>query len=204
MSLVTATPNILTDPGFLFIAPLNSTEPTHAVLTSTYDADAWPAAWINLGATEDGSEFSYETKVEPVSVAEFFDPIRYSTTERSGSIAFNMADVTLKNLSRALNSGIGTAAANPASITTVSGAAATLSSVFTPVAPGSEVRCMIGWESLDHTMRLVAYKCINGGSVKITNKKAPALATLAVNFQFEVPSNGIPFKLYAAGTVRLG
>lgn len=195
MSLSTATPIILTDPGFLFWAPLASTEPTHAALASSYDADPWPVAWIPLGATEDGSEFNYETKIEAVSVAEFFDPVRWSTTERSGSIGFNLASFDLNQVKRVLNGG---------TIATVSGTGATLSSSYVPPAPGSEVRCMIGWESLDHTVRLIAYQCINGTTVKMEFKKAPAYAVLPVVFNFEVPASGNPFKLYAAGVNRLG
>lgn len=195
MSLSTATPLILTDPGFLFWAPLASTEPTHAALASTYDADTWPVAWIPLGATEDGTEFNYETKLEAVSVAELFDPVRWSTTERSGSIGFNLASFHLNAVKRVLNGG---------TIATVSGTGATLSSSYVPPAPGSEVRCMIGWESLDHTVRLIAYQCINGTTVKMEFKKAPSYTVLPVVFNFEVPSSGNPFKLYAAGTNRLG
>lgn len=197
MSLATATPLILTDPGFLFWAPLLSTEPTHAALASTYDLDAWPAAWISLGATEDGSKFTYESKVEAVKVAEFFDPIRWSTTERSGSFAFNLAAYTLKNLQRAYNGG---------TIATVSGSGVTLSSSLVPPAPGSETRAMLGWESLDHTTRLVCYQTINSGTITSAYAKAPAFATIPCMFNMEVPLGAPqqPFKFYMAGTARLG
>jgi hypothetical protein len=195
MSLSTATPLILTDPGFLFWAPLATTEPTHIAAASTYDADTWPVAWIPLGATEDGSEFNYETKVEAVSVAELFDPVRWSTTERSGSIGFNLASYHLNAVKRVMNGG---------TIATVSGTGVTLSSSYVPPAPGAEVRCMIGWESLDHTVRLICYQCINGTTIKMEMKKAPSFTSLPVVFNFEVPSSGNPFKLYAAGTARLG
>jgi hypothetical protein len=195
MSLSTATPLILTDPGFLFWAPLSSTEPTHAALASTYDADTWPVAWISLGATEEGSTFKYATTVEAVEVAEFFDPIRWSTTKREGSFAFNLANYTLQNVKRVFNGG---------TIATVSGAGVTLSSSYTPPAPGAEVRAMLGWESLDHTLRLICYQTIQGGEVESAFAKAPSYAVLPCEFKFEVPASGIPFKMYAAGTARLG
>ena len=31
--------------------------------------------------------------------------------------------------------------------------------------PGDEVRCMIGWESLDNTVRLICHQTIQGGEV---------------------------------------
>lgn len=195
MPLSTATPLVLTDPGFLFWAPLASTEPTHAAASSTYDADAWPAAWISLGATEDGSKVSYETKVEPITVAEFFDPIAYRTVERSGNIAFNLTNWTLNTLKRVFNGG---------TIATVSGTGATLSSSYVLPTPGNEVRAMIGWESLDHTVRLIIYQAINGGTIEQAYQKAPAKAMLPCQFMFEVPSSGQPIKYYAAGTARLG
>ena len=190
-----ATPLILTDPGYIFWAPLLTTLPPMVAAGSTYDADVWPVAWIPQGATEDGSEFNYETKVEAITVAEFFDPIRWSTTERSGSFAFNLASYTLKNMARALNGAV---------TATVSGSGATLSSKVSPVNPGAEVRCMIGWESLDHTMRLICYQTLNGGTIKSAYKKAPSYAVIPFQMQFEVPASGIPFEFYGAGTGRLG
>ena len=188
----TATPHILTDPGYLFWAPLATALPVNTVAGSKF-TDAWPGAWISLGATEDGSEFSYETKVEAITVAEFFDPIRYSTTERAGSFAFNLADYTLANFKRAMNGG---------TLTVVSGTGATQLNKYTPPAPGSEVRAMLGWESLDSTTRIVVYQALQGGAVKASFKKAPALAVIPCEFQFEVPTSGTPYEIYTAGTDR--
>lgn len=195
MPLTYATPLILTDPGYLFWAPLSSTEPTHAALASTYDADVWPAAWIPLGVTEDGTKLNYETKVEPIRVAEFFDPIRYSTVERSGSISFMLTNYTLNTLKRVFNGG---------TLATVSGSGATLSSSYVLPVPGAEVRAMIGWESLDHTVRVIMFQAINSGTIEQAFQRAPAKAMLPCTFQFEVPTSGIPVKYYAAGTARLG
>lgn len=195
MSLSTATPQLLTDPGFLFTADLLTSEPAHAAAGSSYDLDPWPVGWVSSGATDDGSEFTYESKLEAISVAEFLDPVKWVTTERNGSIAFAMASWTLNNLKRAFNGG---------TLSTVSGAGATLSSKLIPPAPGQEVRKMIGWESLDHTVRIIIYQAIQGGAIKLTNKKAPAKGLIPVQFNFEVPSSGIPFAVYTAGTARLG
>jgi hypothetical protein len=107
-----ATPTVLTDAGYLFIAPLATAVPTNTVAGSVF-TDAWSASWIPLGATEEGSTLSYSITVEPVPVAELFDPVKYATTERNGSIAFNLADFTLSNYRRALNGG--TAALAPTS-----------------------------------------------------------------------------------------
>ena len=197
MSLSTATPLILTDPGFVFTAILSSTLPAMVAAGSTYDADVWPVAWVNAGATLDGSKFTYKTNVEAISEAEFFDPIRWSTTSREGSFSLVLANYTLHNLRRALNAGTG-------AVTTVSGSGVTLSSKLTPPAPGAELRCMVGWEALDHSLRFVAYQVINGASIESEFKKAPSLAGIPFEFNFEVPASGVPFEWYGSGTGRLG
>lgn len=187
----TATPNILTDPGYLLWAPLASTVPTSSVTGSIFD-DSWDAAWVNLGATEDGSEFAYSTTVEPIRVAELLDPVRIVTTERGGRIAFNLANYTAANLKRAFNGGT----------LTTTGSTTTTKNVYTPPTPGAEVRCMIGWESLDHTVRLICHQTLQGGEVAMAFRKAPALAVIPTTFNLEVPTTGIPFTIYTAGASR--
>ena len=191
-----ATPVLLTDPGYLFIAPLATSAPTNTVSGSVF-TDSWAAAWIPLGATEDGTTLSYQTNVEPINVAEFFDPIKYSTVSRAGSIAFNLASWTLSNYRRALNGGT-------AALTATSGTGPTSLFTLAPPTPGAEVRCMIGWESLDNTVRLVAYQTIQGGEISSAFRKAPDKALIPCTFNFEVPASGIPFNLFGAGVARGG
>lgn len=188
----TATPNVLTDPGYLFWAPLASTLPTFTVAGSKF-TDSWPVAWISLGATEDGSQFNYESTVEPIRAAEFFDPIRYSTTDRSGNISFTLVDWTLANLKRVLNGG---------TLTVVSGTGATTLSKFDPPIPGAEVRSMIGWESLSNDVRIIAYQTLNGGNIQSSFRRAPNKAGFACTFNFEKPAATEPFSVWTAGTAR--
>jgi hypothetical protein len=197
MSLTMATPLILTDPGFLFLAPLASTLPTMAAAGSTYDADTWPVAWKAVGATEDGSEFNYEMKVEPITAAELFNAIQFAPTEVSTSLSFTMLDYTLHNLRRSMN-------APTSNVTTVSGTGATLSSKLSPPTPSQIVRCMVGWESLDHTLRLVGTQCIQGGSMTTAFKRSPDKAGIAVTWNFEQPASGDAFNFYGSGVSRLG
>lgn len=180
------TPNILTDPGYLFAAPLATALPTNTVVAGKF-TDAWAAAWVPLGATTEGSTFSYSTNVEAITVAEFFDPIKYATTERSGNIAFNLVDFTLQRYRMALNGGVGV-------LTATSGTGATALYDFEPVDPGNEVRIMIGWESLDNTMRLVLRQTIQGGEISTAFQKAPSIAAIPCTFNMEVPVGAKPFK----------
>lgn len=188
------TPNVLTNPGYLFIAPLGSTEPTNTVAGGVF-TDAWPAAWLPLGATEDGSDFAYGSTVEAVTVAELFDPVQYFTTERHGTIAFNLANFGLSNYRRALNGGV-------TALTATSGTGATALYTVEPPDPGAEVRCMVGWESLDNTLRLVARQCIQGGEITTAFKKAPTLGVIPCTFNLEKPASAKPFALWGAGGTR--
>jgi hypothetical protein len=188
-----STPLLATDPGFLFWAPIGTAEPTHAVTASQF-SDAWPAAWIRLGATEEGHTFNWQTSFDPVTVAELLDPVKYITTGRTGSLAFALVDFHMNNVKRALNGG---------TITTT-GATTTTLSTYTPAAQGAEVRAMIGWESQDATERLIAYQTVNTAQVSIARRKGSDNANLPVEFQLEAPATGLPFKYLTAGVARLG
>ncbi|HEX8115393.1 MAG TPA: hypothetical protein VF516_47025, partial [Kofleriaceae bacterium] len=73
---------------------------------------------------------------------------------------------------------------------------------YTPPPPGSEVRCMIGWESQDNTERLVMEQAFQVGSLTVSRQKGNDNATLPVEFRAEIPSSGFPFKYFTAGTAR--
>src|SRR6266508_926968 len=191
-----AVPVLLTDPGYLFGAVLGTAVPTHTVAGSVF-TDSWAAAWVPLGATAEGSTLAYSSSVEPMSVAEFFDPIRYATVSRAGSLAFALASYTLQNVKRAMNGGMGV-------ITPTSGTGATALSLFEPVAPGAELRIMLGWESQDNTTRIVIRQALQGGETSMEFKKAPAFASIPCTFQFEVPASGAVFSMWSAGVGRLG
>jgi hypothetical protein len=197
MSLSMATPLVLTDPGFLFTADLASSLPPMVAAGSSYDADVWPVAWKSVGATEDGSQFTYEMKVEPITVAELFSAISYAPTEVNISLAFTFNDFTLQNIARSMN-------APSTNVTTVSGATVTLSSKLAPPTPSTIKRRMVGWESLDHTLRLIGYQSLQGGAMQASFKRAPDKAGLATTWNFEQPATGDAFNFWAAGVGRLG
>lgn len=188
----TATPVLLTDPGYIFTAPLGTAEPTNTVVGSVF-TDAWPAGWVSAGATEEGGKFAYEIETEQITAAEFFDPLKIVTVGRSGSFAFAMMSWTLTNLKVAMNGG---------TLTLVSGTGATALNKFEPPDPGTEVRRMIGWESLDATARLVCRQTLQAGSIEPSFAKAPEKALIACEFQLEVPAAAKPFAFWTAGASR--
>jgi hypothetical protein len=191
MTNTTATPTILSDPGFLFWAPLGSDEPDMTVVGSKF-TDAWPVAWLPLGATEDGSTFSYEQTVEAIRVAELFDPIKYVQTENAGTLAFNLASFTMTNLKRAYNGGT----------ITVTGSTTTTLTRLDPPDPADVVRAMVGWESLDGTARIIGRQALNSGAVANAFQKAPAYAVIPFNFNLERPAGDTSFSLWGAGVAR--
>jgi hypothetical protein len=157
--------------------------------------DAWPAGWVPVGVTKDGSEFSWSPQTGNVEVAEYLLPLKIVTTGVESSIAFAIAEFTAKNLAFALNGG---------TVTTVSGTGATLLTEVTPPPVGQEVRYMIGWESEDWTERAVFRQCLQGGDVKIAHKKGVDNASIGVEFKLEQPSLGLPFRRFYAGSVPVG
>jgi hypothetical protein len=178
--------NLLFETGFLYWAPLGSTTPTNTVASSAY-TDTWPVAWVPMGATDSGTDFTYTSTVQPVMVAELYDPVTYRTTDRTGSLAFALANVTAANLIKAFNG----------AVNTVTGSGATQSTQINPVAVGNETRCMLGWESKDSTMRIVAYQAMNSGALKMSFNKAPARATIPWVANLEIPSGtGQPWTMW--------
>lgn len=187
-----ATPTLLDSPGYLFWAPLGSTQPANTVVGSVF-TDSWPVAWLPLGATVEGSTATYDIAVAAMSVAEFLDPIKYSTTGRTGSMAFALANFSMSNLKRALNGG---------TITTT-GTTTTSMNAYTMPTPGQEVRAMLGWESQDSTVRFVFVQCLSSGTVAMAFRKAPDFAQIPTTWNLEVPAGATqPFNMFTAGVAR--
>jgi hypothetical protein len=188
-------PTLLRDPGFLWIAPVATAAPTNTVAGSVF-TDTVAVAWLPLGATSDGSTFGYSTSVEPIYVAELLDPVAQATTQRNGSLAFNLANWSLSNFRRALNGGI-------AALTPTSGTGATALYTVTPPVPGTEARCALLWESSDATVRIMVNQAIQGGEISAAFQKAPAYATIACTYNMEIPSGSTtPFTVWGAGANR--
>lgn len=165
-------------PGYLYIAPLGTTEPVDLVT-------AWAAVsagWVALGYTDAGSEFDYQLNTSPVAVAEELDPISNAPDGRASSVKFNLSELTATNLKRASNGG---------TITTAAGQV-----TFEPPDLGSELRTMLGFESEDHQERWVWRQCLMSGQLQIQRQKGANNATIACEYMLEKPASGA--KLYKA------
>lgn len=182
---------IATGPGFLYYANLASALPANTVAGSVF-TDAWPGAWSLLGATDEGSEFSYSVDTDNVEVAEYLDPVMVVPTGRTITMSFALVNINATNFKRLTNGG---------TITT-SGSGATLLSSFVPAALGAEVRSMIGWESQSCDERLIGYQCFQTGDITTSRKKGSDKALLSAEFTFEKPVSGEAFGYWTAGTAR--
>ena len=63
---------------------------------------------------------------------------------------------------------------------------------------------MIGWESLDNTMRIIGRQCINASEINAAFRKGTDVGTIPCEFNFERPVGAKSWAIYAAGTARLG
>ena len=186
-----ALPTLLTDPGFLYWAPLGSALPT-GVSTASAFSDTWPVAWIPLGMTTKGTDIDINVTASAILAAESIDPLTYRTTDRTGTLTFELMSLTATNLARAFNG----------ASTAVTGSGATTITKIDPPAPGSEVRAMIGFESLDSTFRFVAYQVFNSGSIKMSFAKAPATTGIPWTGMLEKPASTQPWSAWTAGAAR--
>lgn len=159
-------------PGILKIAPLGTAEPVDL-------ATAWNVAWVDLGYTDEGSNFVFETTFENVEVAEEYDPVAILQTARQIQINFALAELTADNMKRAFNGGT----------VTTAGAIVT----FDPPPAGTFTPVMLGWESTDAKERWVFRRCIQVGTVDIPRRKAPDKAVIPVSFRAMKPTGVQPF-----------
>lgn len=152
-------------PGRLYIAPIGTTEPT--TLTGALDS-----AWIDLGYTDEGSEFTLGIETENVEVAEELEPIRQETTARTIELTFALAQMTAANLQYVFNGG-----------TIASDGAGHYEFTFPEL--GSEDYQMLLWQdntAPSNKQRWLFRKVRNGGDVAIAHRRGAEKQTLPVTF----------------------
>lgn len=173
-------------PGLLMAAPLGTTEPTD-------ENDAWPAGWVPLGYTAEGSAFNYEITVEDVDVAEELDILARVTTGRDANVEFALAEVTKRNLGIAFNGGI------------VLGDG--LAWTFEPPDLGVETRLMLGWDAIpayaSNDLRMIFRQVLQGGSLAMENRKGAQKSTITAQMKLEKPLSGAKIlKIFGAAALN--
>ena len=182
---------LLSQPGILLSGLLGSSLPSMTPAAGIF-TDDWTAVsgWTPMGPTEQGSNFHDTPTVEQLMVAESYYEVANVVTGREASIDFALAHFTATNIKNSLNGA------------TVTGSAtATTSAKIQPPVIGAETRQMVGWESNDHTVRLVGYQAFQVGDISPEFRKGATKALLSCTYRFE---NATPaaWELYLVGTSR--
>jgi hypothetical protein len=188
-------------PGYLYTAAMLTAGGTPTPEPTDLDTpwDQVDPGWILLGYTETGSEFNYALTSGNVEVAEELDPVLISTTGRTSTVTFTLAEMTAANLSFAMNGGIIHYPDDPnvePPYDTYAGDVV----IVEPPDLGAELRVMMGFESEDHTERWVMRQCFQTGTMKIVRQKGTVIAGIAAVFSLEKPASGR--RLFAAIMAR--
>lgn len=191
MPYTEADPNLMKESGGLMYAPYGTTLPTNTVAGGVV-TDSWPSGWVSLGKTAAGTKISDNATSADYETAEDYTPIDSATTKRVVTVTFNLLNFTAGNLAKALNG----------AVTTVTGSGATLLTQVDAPSPQSEVPAMLGWESLDNTVRFVARKIRNTGALDVQATKAPNMAQIPWVANCSKPSGAPTYSWFFAGSSR--
>jgi hypothetical protein len=170
-------------PGVLWIAAVGSTEPSGV-------SSSWDDAFTPLGYTDSGHTFTVTNNTSDVEVAETLDPIDVLDTSRTVEVAFSLAEMTARHLQVAFAGG---------EITTAGGTVK-----FDPPVLGDRTPVMLGWDSTDHTERVLWRKCVPSGAIAIPRQKAPDKAVIPITFRALTPDDATkqPWTYYGADGIR--
>lgn len=174
----------------MYYSALGVSVPANTVSGSVF-TDAW-TGWSLWGVTREGHTLNVGIDTEAVEAAEYLDPLITVTTGRTITVEFEIMQIHLTNFQRAFNGGT----------KSTSGSGATLLTSYTLPAIGAEVRCQIGWESVDNTERWWGLQCFQTGSVGIQRQKGADNASLPLTFTLEPDAASQPVYVFSAGTNR--
>jgi len=186
--------NILSGPGTMFAAPLGTAEPTSC-------SGNWPAGWVALGYTNQGSDFNWKPTVNPIMTEEEYWASFNKFTAYEAHITVALLEMVVQNWQLAMNQGIGTSALSSTVTTLGDGSGKKIA--FGDV--GTEVPVMLGWDSYNKGSsaaagtpsgpeqgRLVVYSAIQVGQVQIQHRKGANPQMLGLDFMFQKKDSATP------------
>ena len=96
--------NLVLGPASMYVAPFGTAEPTDASVTPNGYLTPPGGAWVDVGGTEGGVSFEADTKYTDLAVDQIIMNVGARLTELSMMVTTKLSEVTLGNLTTALNS----------------------------------------------------------------------------------------------------
>jgi hypothetical protein len=177
-------------PGIFYWAALGTAVPVPTAAGSKVVVD-WDD-FTQVGATDSGGTYSESTDASPIKVAETPYQIFSVTTDKTGTVAFNMSHLSTTNWKLAANGGT----------VTTSGTGATKLDKYVPPLIGAEVRVMLGFHSLDETEAILWFQTFNTGGFETERGQLDSKHGLPVSFAVEMPDaavSTVPYNRWTAG-----
>jgi len=180
---------VLIGTGTLYVGPLGTVQPASPAAVPD-------AAFKEIGFSEEGWVFAVSREFAKLVPAETVDPIKILQTSRELHMRGNLWQASFDNLKLALGGG---------TVTTVAAAGAVPEyKKFVPVdatdaaptyytllfrSPGTEVG------GVSQVRELYIPLCTSVGAVELPARKAPAVSTLAIDFELQKPDAGPIFEM---------
>lgn len=96
--------NIALGPARLYVAPFGTSPPADSAVTPNGPTNPPSAPWTDVGGTDGGVAFAADGTYTDLAVDQIIMPVGARLTDLKMSITTKMAEVTLANLTTALNS----------------------------------------------------------------------------------------------------
>jgi hypothetical protein len=193
MAIGTVTPTLIkAGPGKIYYAPLGTAVPTFTAAASKLTG-AW-TSWVAVGSTDEGLTYSESTDTEDIRVAESLYAVRTVTTGKSATVSLALSEISDLNWKVVSNGG---------TIVTT-GTGATKMNTFVPPLAGSEVRLMLGYQSVDDDEILIWYQVFNSGGFETARGGFADKHVLPAEFSVELPDPAVatvPYKRWVSGAL---
>lgn len=171
-------------PGLLYIADASTPDPTGL------DPSAWPSQWIELGYTDQGSEFQIDPNSDDVNVAEETDPVRTIVGTATSTLQMSLAQITAFNMAVAFGGG---------TIDTPTGMV-----TFEPPDAGTATVFKIAWASTAGDEAMVWRRCQPNGAIDMQRQAGNNKALIPVTFSVLAVGGGVKPWMWMGSTSRQG
>ncbi|TXJ78632.1 hypothetical protein E2C11_16630 [Streptomyces lavendulae] len=119
--MAVTTTNLVQGPATLYSGAFGATEPADSAVNTAPPA----SSWTDVGGTQDGVKITIDQSYTDLEVDQVVDRVGSRLTKRDFTIETSMAEVTLANLSLALNGGTSASGAGYSSFEPVYASSAT-------------------------------------------------------------------------------